>query len=47
MVGFMNKLELGYQKYKTNGNVRAKKYKGKLLFPIKDFFSFSTDRNSM
>ena len=40
MVDFVNKLELNSQKYKTNGSVRAKSYKKKLLFQMKDFMSF-------
>ena len=43
MVYFLNKLELSYQKYRTNGNVRDNNYKGKLLFAIKDFVSFVQD----
>ena len=43
----MNKLELSDQKYQKNGNVRDEKYKGKLLFPIKDFVLISTDLQSM
>ena len=38
MVYFVNKLELSYQIYQTNGNVRDENYNGKSLFPINDFF---------
>ena len=47
MVDFVNKIELSYQKYHTNGNVRDKNYEGKLLFPMKKFLSFGTDHQSM
>ena len=47
MVDFVNKLELNYQKYKTNGTVRDESYKGKFSFPMKDFVSFGTYRHSM
>ena len=47
MVDFLNKLELIDQKYHTNGNVRDENYKGKFLFHINEFVSFSTDRHSM
>ena len=43
----VNKLYLSYQKYKTNGNVRDEKYKGKLLFPMKGFVLFVTDHQSI
>ena len=47
MVDFVNKVEFKDQKYQTNGTVRDGSYKGKLLFPMKDFVSFGTDRQSM
>ena len=47
MVDFLNKLDLSYQKYQANGNVRRKHYKGKLLFPMKGFVPFGTDHQSM
>ena len=47
MVGFFYKLYLSDQNYHTNVNVRGEHYKGKLLFPMKDFFSFVTDLQSM
>ena len=47
MVDFVNKIELSDQIYYTNGNVIDEKYKGKLLFPIKDFVSFGTYRQSI
>ena len=47
MVDSVNKLELSDQKYQTNGNVRDENYNRKLLFPMKDFASFGTDRQSM
>ena len=47
MVDFANKLELINQKYWTNVNIGYEQYKGKFLFPMKDFFSFATDRQSM
>ena len=34
---FLNKLKLSDQKYQTNGNVRDENYRGKFLFPMKDF----------
>ena len=40
MMDFMNKLDLSYQKYQTNGNGRDDHYKRKLLFPMKDTVSF-------
>ena len=43
MVYFVNKLELSYQKYHTNGNLRDENYTGKFLFPIKYFVLFGTD----
>ena len=43
----MNKLKLSHQKYQTNGNIRYQNYMGKFLFPMKDFVSFSTYRNSI
>ena len=43
---FFNKLELNYQKYKTNGTVRDKSYKGGLLFSMKYFVPFVTDIQS-
>ena len=47
MMDFMNKLELSDQKFQTNWIIRDKHYKGKFLFPTKDFVSFGTDRQSM
>ena len=38
MINLVNKLELSYERYQTNENVRDEHYKGKLLFPMKDFF---------
>ena len=35
VVNFVNKLELSYQKYWNNVNVRDATYKGKLLIPLK------------
>ena len=43
MVDLGNKLDLGYQKYKNNGNIRHENYKGNLLFLMKDFVSFVID----
>ena len=40
MVDFLNKLELSDQKYHSNGKGIAENYKGKFLFPMKDFVSF-------
>ena len=42
MINFVNKLELSDQKYQNNVYVRDEHYKGKLLFPMKDFVSFGT-----
>ena len=42
MVYCLNKLELGDQKYQTNGNVRDEIIKGKFLFPMKDVLSLGT-----
>ena len=47
MVNFVNKTELIHKKYKTNGIVRDEHYKGKFLFPTKEFVSFGTYRQSM
>ena len=47
MVDFVNKIELRYQKYHTNGNVRDEHYKGKFLFPVKCFVSFGTAYQSI
>ena len=47
MVYFVNKIELGYQKYQTNGIVIDEDYKIGLLFPMRDSFLFVTDRRSM
>ena len=47
MVDFVNKLELSYQKYQTDGNVRNEDYKGKLLFHMMDFVVFGTYFPSM
>ena len=47
MVDFLNKPELVYQKYQTNGIIRDENYKGKLLFTMEDFVSFGTDCQSM
>ena len=47
MVDFVNKLELGDKKCQTNEILRGETYKGKLLFPMKYFMSFSTDQQSM
>ena len=44
MVDSVNKLQFDDQKYQTNGTVRDESYKGNLLFPMKDFVSFKTDR---
>ena len=44
MVDFVNKIEVSDQKYQTNGNVRDENYNVKFLFNMKDFVSFSTDR---
>ena len=43
MMNIVNKLELSYQEYKNNGNLRYENYKGKFLFPKKYFISFVTD----
>ena len=43
---FVNKLYLNYQNYHTNENIRDENYKGKFLFPMKDFVSFGTYRPS-
>ena len=43
MVDFVNKLDLSDKKYHIHGNVRDENYNGKLLLPMKDFLSFSTD----
>ena len=47
MVGFVNKLDFSDQKYQTNGNLRDENYNGNFLFPINDFVSFGTYRQSM
>ena len=47
MVDFVNKIEVSDQKYQTNGNVRHKNYKGKLLYTMKEFVSFSTNIQSI
>ena len=47
MINFVNKIELSDQNYQTNGNVRYENYKGKFLFPMKEFVSFVTDHKSM
>ena len=47
MVDFVNKLELSDQEYQTNGTVRDENYKGKLLFPMKDFLTFGKYCQSM
>ena len=36
-MNFVNKLELSYQKYHTNDNVRDEHYKVKFLFTMKYF----------
>ena len=46
MIGFVHKLDLNDKKDRTNGTVRYKHYKGKLLFPIKAFVSFGKDHQS-
>ena len=43
VVYFVNTPYLIGKKYQTNGTVRDKIYKGKLLFPIKDLVSFVAD----
>ena len=47
MVDFVNTLDLSYQIYNTNGNVRDENYKVKFLSPMRDFLSFGTDLQSM
>ena len=47
MVDFTNKIDLCDQKYQNNGNVRDENYNLTFIFPIKDFVSFGTDRQSM
>ena len=47
MVDFVNKLEFGDQNVQTNGNVIYENHKGEFLFPMKEFVSFGTDRQSM
>ena len=37
---FFYKLESSDEKYQTNGTVRYESYKGNLLFPMKDFWTF-------
>ena len=44
MVDFLIKIELSDQKYQNNGSVRDENYKGNLLFSMKYFVSFGTDR---
>ena len=44
MVNFVNKLELNYQQYQTNRNLRDGNYKGKFVFPMKDFVLFGKYR---
>ena len=34
MMIFLNKLELGYQKYQVSGNIINENYKGNILFPM-------------
>ena len=47
MFYFVNKLELSDKKYQTNGTIRYDNYKGKFLFPMKDFVAFETHFQSM
>ena len=47
MMNFLNILELSDQKYQTNINLRDENYKGKLLFPMKEFVQFRTDLQSI
>ena len=47
MVGFFNKIELSDNKYQTNRAARGERYKGKFLFPMKDFVWFGTYRQSI
>ena len=42
MVDFVNKLELSYQKYQTNGNARDESYNETLLFTMKEFSLLGT-----
>ena len=44
MAHFVNKLDFNDQKYQSNESVRDDNYKSKLLFIMKDFVSFGTDR---
>ena len=46
-MNFVNKLELSDQKYQNNGNLRDENFKGKFLYPMKDFVSFGTYHQSM
>ena len=47
MMNFVNKIELSYEKYQTNGNVIDEKYKGSILFHMKELVLFGTDLQSM
>ena len=47
MMNFVNKVESSDQKYQNNGNIRDEHYKGKFLFPMKEFVLFITDRQIM
>ena len=47
MVCFVNKPELSDQKNQTNGILIEENCNGELLFPMKEFVSFGTDRKSM
>ena len=42
MFYFVNKLDLNYRKYQTNGNVRDENHNVKFPFPVKDIVSFAT-----
>ena len=47
MVDFDNQIYFSDQKYQNNGTARDEKYKGNLLFTMKDFVSFGTDPQSI
>ena len=47
VLDFVNKLEWSSQKYQANVNVWDEKYKGKFLFPMKEFLLLGTYLNSI
>ena len=46
MIGSVNRLDLKYQKYETNGNERYEIYEGQLIFTTNDFVLFGIDHQS-